>query len=95
MHCRHVSTVITLLNLAVVDRARALSAASFLVVNKFFVLVQKTLFELIVALLVLVLALRSTAGVLNLLMRVCCCALKGCMSRTMVLHVGALDGAMA
>ena len=68
MHCRHVSTVITLLDLAVVDRARTLSAASFLIVNKFFVLVQKAFFELIVALLVLALALRSSTGVLHLLM---------------------------
>ena len=70
-----------------VDRAGALSAASFLVVNKFFVLVQKALFELIVALLVLALVLRSATGVLHLLMRVCCCALKSCMSGTMVRHV--------
>ena len=79
--------MIAFLYLTVVDRARALSAAPFLVVNKFFVLVQKAFFELIVALLVLALALRSATGVLHLLMRVCCCALKSCMSGTMVRHV--------
>ena len=57
MHCRHVSTVVTLLDFTVVGRAGSLSAASFLVVNKFFVFVQKPLFELIVALLVLALVL--------------------------------------
>ena len=87
--------MITLLDLTMVDRAGALRAASFLVVNKFFVLVQKALFELIVTLLVLALVLRSTTSVLHLLMCISCCALKSCMSGTMVLHVRALDGVMA
>ena len=88
--------MIAFLYLTVVDRARALSAAPFLVVNEFFVLVQKALFELIIALLVLALVLlRNLTGVLHLLVCVCCCALKDCMRRTMVLHVRAFDGIVA
>ena len=57
--------MISLLDLVVGNRAGALSATTFLVINQFFVLIQEAFFEFIVALLVGILILIQSSSVCN------------------------------